>query len=295
MKISKLFYTSYIAIEEILLFMFDNIIAFFQKHYVLFLSVTYNILLSIGILIISVLIARAIKKGILKGHTKLKKVDQTLIPIITTTAGYIVYLIGTILILDIFGVNTTSIIALLGAAGLAVGFALKDTLSNIAAGIMLLFIRPFRAGDYIEFGTIAGKVKEINLFNTVLETNHGIFISSPNNIIWANNIANFTRNKKRRIDINIGISYKDDINKGLEVLQSIIDKEPRILKTPPPKTLVYAFNESSVDLQLRVWVPTHEYWDIHWDLKKLVKEEIERAGLTIPFPHRTLEITSKTF
>lgn len=270
--------------------MFNIISAFFTKHSALIVNVTYNILLALGILIISVVFAKFVKKAILSGHKRIKKIDATIIPIISSTVSYLIYLIGAILILDIFGVNTTSIIALLGAAGLAIGFALKDTLSNIAAGLMLLFLRPFKSGDFIKFSTIRGTVKEINLFNTILETSSGIFISSPNSTIWANSIMNYSRNKKRRIEI-ITTIRDDNISAGLETLQKLLESEKRILKFPAPQTMVDAMGYNSVDVKLHAWAPTNEYWKILWDLNKSIKEEITNAGLTLPHPHSTLEIT----
>jgi len=182
----------------------DSFIQFWQNHSEAIVALGYNLILAIVILVASSLIARAVRKAIQDTNSKLKKVDATLIPIFSTVASYAVYVIGGVFILDIFGVNTASLIALVGAAGLAVGLALKDTLSNIAAGIMLLILRPFKSGDFIEFGSTQGTVKEINLFTTVLETIDGLYIASPNSVLWGNNIKNFTRN---------GIKYCKELQK----------------------------------------------------------------------------------
>lgn len=161
----------------------------------------------------------------------------------------VVYAIGLIIVLDIFGVNTNSIIALLGAAGLAVGLALKDTLCNIAAGIMLLILRQFRVGHFIECGVYTGTVKEIGLFTTILETIDGLYLSMPNSSLWGTPIKNFTRNGKRRMDLVVGISYGDSIDKGFEVLKEIVEAESRFLKDPGPQVMVQALGDSSVNLQ----------------------------------------------
>lgn len=272
----------------------ENIQMFWTNHSATIIGVAYNILLSAAVIIASILIAKVTKRAIHKTSAKLEKLDATLIPIIITTAVYLIYTIGAIFVLDIFGVNTASIIALLGAAGLAIGFALKDTLSNIAAGIMLIFLRPFKVGDFIEFNSIMGTVKEINLFTSILETFDGLFISSPNSTIWGSSIKNFTRNGRRRMDIIVGISYNDSIDTGFQVLQEIIQSEPRFLKEPAPQVMVGAMADSSINIQLRGWTTVDDYWQTYWDLNKRVKENIEQAGLTIPFPQRDVHVFSES-
>lgn len=161
----------------------ETLMQFWEAHSGVILALAYNAMLAIVILIASRLIAGWARKMIQRSHQRLNRIDATLVPILSSTASYLVYIIGGVFILDIFGVNTTSIIALLGAAGLAVGFALKDTLSNIAAGVMLLFLRPFHTGDFIEFGGVTGTVKEVHLFTTILETFDGLYIASPNSVL----------------------------------------------------------------------------------------------------------------
>ena len=268
----------------------DSFIQFWQNHSEAIVALGYNLILAIVILVASSLIARAVRKAIQDTNSKLKKVDATLIPIFSTVASYAVYVIGGVFILDIFGVNTASLIALVGAAGLAVGLALKDTLSNIAAGIMLLILRPFKSGDFIEFGSTQGTVKEINLFTTVLETIDGLYIASPNSVLWGNNIKNFTRNGKRRMDIVVGISYSDSIDDAFKILQGVAENESRLMTDPAPQVMVASMADSAVNIQLRAWATNENYWSAYWDLNKQVKEAIEAAGLTIPFPQRTLHI-----
>lgn len=271
----------------------ESLTQFWQSHSETIVSLGYNLILAIVIFAASSLIARAVRKAITNTNSKLKKLDATLIPIFSTVASYVVYIIGGVFILDIFGVNTASLIALVGAAGLAVGLALKDTLSNIAAGMMLLILRPFRADDFIEFGAMQGTVKEINLFTTILETIDGLYITSPNSVLWGNNIKNFTRNGKRRMDIVVGISYSDSINDGFAVLQKIAEDESRLLVVPAPQVMVASMMDSAVNIQLRAWAKNEDYWAAYWDLNKRVKESIEEAGLTIPFPQRTLHVVAE--
>jgi len=252
------------------------------------LEVGYNGLLIIAVVFASHFCAKFLHRWINRTNDRFERFDETLVPILCTVASVVVYAIGLVIVLDFFGVNTTSILALLGAAGLAIALALKDTLSNIAAGMMLLILRPFRAGHTIEFGSIRGKVKEVGLFTTILETPEGLYISSPNSSLWGTPVTNFTKNGKRRMDLLVGISYSDSIDEGFAVLQSIIQSEPRFLDEPVPKMMVVAMADSSVNLQLRAWASIEDYWDVYWDSTKKIKEQIEAAGLTIPFPQRDM-------
>ncbi len=242
------------------------------------IALGYKLILAIVILIASAVLAKSVKKAIKNSNATLKKVDNTLLPILSSVAGYAVYIIGGVFILDIFGVNTASLIALMGAAGLAIGLALKDTLSNIAAGMMLLILRPFKVGDFVEIGSMQGTVSEVNLFTSVFQTIDGLYIASPNGIVWGNNIKNFTRNGKRRMDIVVGISYADSIDDGFAVLKDIAANESRLLSEPAAQVMVTAMAESSVNIQLRAWAKNEDYWQTYWDLNKRVKESIEKAA-----------------
>jgi small conductance mechanosensitive channel len=194
------------------------------------------------------------------------------------------------MILDLFGINTTSLIAVLGAAGVAVGLALKDTLSNIASGIILLLLGSYRKGDFIEFGSQMGTVKDISLFTTTLETPDGIFISAPNSSIWGVPLKNYTRNGKRRMDLVVSISYSDSIDTAFAVMRQIAVEEKRFLATPAPQVMVQTLADSTVNILLRAWANSDVYWSIYWDQMKNVKEKIEAAGLHIPFPQRDVHV-----
>jgi len=268
----------------------DKLLVFWQNHSETIMTLGYNLILALAIVIASALIARSVKKAIKNTKSPLKNVDKTLLPILSSVAGDLVYIIAGLFILDIFGVNTASLIALMGAAGLAIGLALKNTLSNIAAGIMLLILRPFKVGDFVDASGTVGSVSEINLFTTIFKTNDGLYIASPNGKVWGGNIKNFTRNGKRRMDIVVGISFANSIDDGLNVLKEIAASESRLLPEPAPKVMVASIGESAVNIQLRAWTVNGDYWQTVWDLNKRVKESIEQAGLTIPFPQRTLHI-----
>jgi small conductance mechanosensitive channel len=263
---------------------------FWVDNSVKIISTGYHLLLALAVLIASRIGAKLVRTSIRKANQKLETLDETLIPVLCATASYAVYAIGLIIVLDIFGVNTNSIIALLGAAGLAVGLALKDTLSNIAAGIMLLILRPFRVEHFIECGSFMGTVKEIGLFTTILETIDGLYLSMPNSSLWGAPIKNFTRNGKRRMDLIVGISYADSIDKGLEVLRQVVEDDARFLKDPAPQFMVQALADSSVNLQLRAWATLDDYWALVWEHNKIIKEKIEAAGLTIPFPQHDVHM-----
>ncbi|MDR1862566.1 MAG: mechanosensitive ion channel family protein [Treponema sp.] len=231
--------------------------------------------------------------GKLVGTGKLK-VDETLTSVLRCIIRYGIVIVCAIMILDVFGFNTNSLIALLGAAGVAVGLALKDTLSNIAAGIFLLFLRPFRQGDFIEFGSFMGTVREINLFATILETGDGIYISAPNASLWGVPMKNYTRNNRRRMDLSVMIAYSDSIDTAFGVLKEIAAGEKRFLPNPPPQIMVQSMADSGVSIMLRAWTHADVYWSVYWDQMRNIKENIEAAGLTIPFPQRDIRIVRTT-
>lgn len=266
--------------------MLDWIVNFWVENSPFILSIGYNLLLVIAVFIVASIISNTVKKSIRNSGKRIKRMDPTLIPLFAGIAGYAVYIVAVVIVLDIFGVNTNSIVALLGAAGLAVGLALKDTLSNIASGIMMLILRPFRVGDYITFNGTGGTVEEISLFTTILKTPDGQYISAPNSNVWNATIQNSTRNGTRRMDVVVGVAYDDDLDAGFRALQQLVDEEPRFLKDPAPQVMVQSLGDSSVNLQIRAWATVDDYWTIWWEMQKKVKIAVEAAGLSIPFPQR---------
>jgi len=253
-------------------------------------AILSNIAFLAGVLFVCWLISWIVKKILHRSQDKVDKFDPIFLPILTKSITLFVYGFGIVVILDHFGVNTNSMIALLGAAGLAVALALKDTLQNIAAGTMLLMLRPFAIGDYIECGSTTGTVKEVHIFTTILKTADGLYVSAPNSSLWGSPIKNYTRNGTRRIDAGVGISYGDSIESGLAALQNVITSEARLLTDPAPQVLVTALADSSVNLQLRAWASTADFWDVTWSLNHQIKVKIEEAGLTIPFPQTDVHI-----
>ena len=242
----------------------------------------------IGVLLLIFLLAflmnKLLVRAVRRADKKYEQLDSTVVPVLITLTRTTVFLIALIFILEALGVNASSLVALVGAAGIAVGLALKDTLSHIAAGIMILLLRPFKSGQFIECSSVAGTVKEIGLFSTTLETPDGLYVMAPNSTLWGSPIKNIHRNGKRRMDIVIGISYGDSIDTGFNVLRRIAENETRFLAEPAPQVMVLSMGDSSVNLQLRVWAAIDNYWPVYWETKQTLKEKIEEAGLTIPFP-----------
>ncbi|MDR0731362.1 MAG: mechanosensitive ion channel [Treponema sp.] len=245
-------------------------------------------------LILNRLARRVIKRAARKplpGAPESFVLDDTVVSVLVLALHYGVFIIAGIMILTVFGVNTTSLVAVLGAAGVAIGLALKDTLGNIAAGIIILFLGSYRRGEYIEFGSYSGTVRDITLFTTILETPDGIYVSAPNASIWIGPLKNYSRNGRRRMDLAVGIAYSDSIDTAFRVMEDIITGEGRFFKDPVPQVLVQSLGESSVTIVLRAWTSTADYWDVYWDLMRNIKAKIEGAGLHIPFPQRDLHIT----
>lgn len=236
------------------------------------------------------LLAFLARKAITTACDRIDRLDVTLAPILSSVASLLIYAIGLVAILDRFGVNANSLVAVIGAAGLAIGLALKETLANIAAGIMLLILRPFRAGDFIDCAGRSGSVQAVNLFTVVLQTPDGLYISLPNSTVWSADIVNYTRNGKRRISLDIGIAYSDNLDRGLQVLADLAAAEKRFLPDPAPTTFVSALADSAVILTLRGWTTVDDYWPTLFDLTRQAKLAIEAAGLSIPFPQRDVHL-----
>ena len=253
-----------------------------------------NALGALAILIIGWIVANLVRRSLRRMLAKSERVDATLQPVIANIVRYLILVFVLVAVLAQFGVQTTSVIAVLGAAGLAIGLALQGTMQNIAAGFMLLFLRPFGIGDYIDAGGISGTVEEIGLFVTTLKTPDGVSISVPNSQLWGTAITNYSRNPTRRIDLVVGIGYGDDIDKAQDVLLALAKGDERIHAEPAPQVLVQGLGESSVDLDLRCWTSIDDYWPLLFDLTKRAKIDIEGAGLSIPYPQRDLHVFSAT-
>jgi small conductance mechanosensitive channel len=235
-------------------------------------------------------VANWARRSVLRALDKTTSVDVTLKPFFASTVRYFILIMVLIAVLAQFGIQTASIIAMLGAAGLAIGLALQGTLQNIAAGIMLLFLRPFRSGEYIDADGISGTVDEIGLFTTRLRTADGVYVETPNSMLWNRSIVNYNRLPTRRLDVLVGISYSDDIDKAQGALMDLMEKDSRVLDDPAPQTMVMALADSSVNINLRCWTKTDDYWALRFDLTKAVKQRLDKEGISIPFPQRDVHL-----
>ncbi len=249
-------------------------------------SVLGAILILIGGWIIGGWVSRRIKN--------MKKLDDTISSFLGGFAKYVVFAVSIVAVLGQFGVQTASLLAVLGAAGLAIGLALQGTLSNIAAGTMILILRPFNVGDYIEFGGTGGTVIALGLFGTEMNTPDNKYIYAPNSKVWGTEITNYSRNPERRQDLTIGISYDSDIEKAFQVITTVVDKEERLDRSEgrEPVIVVGALGGSSIDIKVRVWTPRADYFIVQWDLTKNIKEALDANNIGIPFPTRTLEFAN---
>jgi len=217
-------------------------------------------------------------------------VDPTLVPFVSSLGYYLILVFVGLAILGLFGIETTSVIAVLGAAGLAIGLALQGTLSNFASGVMLLVFRPFRVGDFIDAGGTTGTVEAIGVFATTLNTPDNVRVIAPNASIYGQVIKVFTANATRRNDMTVAISYGDDIGRAVETIRGVLAADPRVLADPAPFVAASELAASSVSLVVRPWCRKEDYWDLRCDLTRRLKEALEAAGCTIPFPQTEVHL-----
>lgn len=223
---------------------------------------------------------------------RIHRLDGTLKNFLGGFFKYTTIMVAVITVIGLFGIPMASLLAVLGAAGLAIGLALQGTLANVASGVMLLILRPFNVGDYITWGNEGGTVKSLGLFGTELSMPDNVYIFAPNSKIWGNEIRNYSRNMLRRQDILAGISYKDDINKAFAVIEKVLNADDRVLKETDdkkPQVMVDTMADFSINLIVRFWSNNSDYWNLRWDLTKAIKEHLDQAGITIPFPTHTVE------
>ncbi len=217
------------------------------------------------------------------------KLDQTIGNFVAGTVRWVILIIVLVAVLNLFGIEATSLVAVLGAATLAIGLALQGTLSNVAAGIMLIAFRPYKLGQFVDIAGTSGTVKDVNLFFTELATPDNIQIIVPNGQAWGAIITNFSAHDTRRIELVFGIDYGDDADMAMEIIRSTVVAEPRVHTEPEPWVRVTNLNSSSVDITLRTWTTVAEFWDVKFALTKAIKEAFDKGGITIPYPH-TVEI-----
>ena len=248
-----------------------------------------KVIAALAIFVIGKIIAGMVKNGIARGMTKAKS-DPILISF-TTNMIYAALLAFVIIAsLGQLGIQTTSFIAILGAAGLAIGLALQGSLSNFAAGVLMIIFRPFKQGDFIEGAGVSGVVEEVHIFNTIMRTGDNKTVIIPNGNLMNGNIVNYSTKPTRRLDFVFGIGYDDDLRKAKKVLEEILNSDERILKEPAITIGLLELAESSVNIAVRPWVKSSDYWPVHFDITERVKLRFDEEGISFPFPQQDVHI-----
>ncbi|MDN3699109.1 MULTISPECIES: small-conductance mechanosensitive channel MscS [Vibrio] len=242
-----------------------------------------NIFSALAILFIGNMIVKAVAGSVAKVLQK-KNMDKAVVEFIHALVRYTLFVIVLIAALGRIGVQTASVVAVIGAAGLAIGLALQGSLSNFAAGVLIVAFRPFKSGDYVEIGGVAGAVESIQIFQTILTTPDNKMVVVPNGAVIGSPITNYSRHDTRRIDHVIGVSYSADLQKTKEVITKILESDERILKEPGIQVGVLALADSSVNFVVRPWVKTSDYWNVYFDSLQAIKEGLDKEGIEIPFP-----------
>ncbi len=245
---------------------------------------------AIVILIVGWMLAAWAAKKTLKKAQASERIDPTLVPVLGQTTRVLILIVTLLAVLNQFGVETASIIAVLGASALAIGLALQGTLSNVAAGVMLLVLRPFKVGDAVSIGGTMGIIDSIRLFTTEMHSFDNIGISMPNSKVWGNEIQNLNKFETRRVDMEFGIGYDDDMDKAIGIIKEILDAEERVLDQPEPLIAIGGLGDSSVNIRVRPWTKTENVWPLRYDITKKVKEEFDKNDITIPYPQRDVHL-----
>ncbi|WED23264.1 small-conductance mechanosensitive channel MscS [Vibrio sp. JC009] len=248
-----------------------------------------NIISAVLILFIGNIIVKAIANSVGKLLSK-RDMDKAVVDFVTALVRYLLFIIVLIAALGRVGVQTASVVAVIGAAGLAVGLALQGSLSNFAAGVLIVAFRPFKSGDYVEIGGVAGSVESIQIFQTVLKTPDNKMVVVPNGGVIGGPIVNYSRHDTRRVDLVIGVSYSADLNKTKEVIGSVLAADERILKDPAVTIGVSELADSSVNFVVRPWVKTADYWGVYFDTLQAIKEALDKEGIEIPFPQMDVHL-----
>ncbi|CDX23216.1 conserved membrane hypothetical protein [Mesorhizobium plurifarium] len=250
----------------------------------LIVSYSFSAIGAVILLIVGYLVAGLAERSIRAGLSHIHGFDATLRNFFSKIVRYAILILVVIMVLGQFGVQTASIIAAIGAVGLAIGLALQGTLQNIAAGIMLLALRPFRIGEYVEVGSIAGTIEEIGLFATKLRSADGVYVLAPNSTLWNQPVRNFTRNGVRRTDITLSIGSWNDIDRAQKTLLAIAGAEKRIRREPAPIAFVASLGDATVSLTLRYWTSAADYFSTQIDMTKRAKQAFDSEGISIPLP-----------
>lgn len=256
-----------------------------------------NAVKALAFLIIGWIVAGALSALVRRRIRQSPRIDDTLGGFFAGILKWLILIVVFIAVLQLFGFEATSLVAVLGAATLAIGFALQGTFSDLAAGVMLIIFRPYRIDQFVDIGGTAGTVVDINLFVTELVTPDNVQIILPNGKAWGAIVTNYSAHDTRRLDLGFGISYDDDPEKAMETIKQVASADARVHDDPEPWVRVVDLGDSSVDLGVRLWCNAGDYWELKFEMTKQVKKAFDAAGISIPFPHRvtlTKEISSTT-
>ncbi len=250
-------------------------------------------LIAFVIFFVGRIVARAISGGLRRVMQK-QEVDKILETFVSNLAYWLLMTFVIIAAINQLGIQTTSLIAVIGAAGLAVGLALQGSLSNFAAGVLIVLFRPYRVGDFVEAAGVSGSVMQVQILTTILKTPDNKQIIVPNSEIMSSIITNYSANETRRVDMVFGVGYNDDLDKVRTILEELVAADARILKDPACVINVHELADSSVNFVCRPWVKTADYWDVHWDLTEKVKKRFDQEGISIPYPQQDVHVHQVT-
>lgn len=267
----------------------EQVMAWVTENQDLIVSYLIKFIVALLILFVGKMVANSVAKLLGKGMTR-RGVDGAVISFLSAIVKSVIFIAAVLMALSQVGVQTTSFIAILGAAGLAIGLSLQGSLANMASGVLIIMFRPFRAGEYVDAGGVSGTVQEVNIFQTLLKTPDNKVVFVPNAQITGQPITNYSRESTRRIDLLIGVSYDADLHKTKEVLEGVLKAESRLLKEPAWNIQVHALNNSSVDFIVRPWVNSADYWAVYWDLMREIKIALDKNDIGIPYPQMDVHL-----
>lgn len=260
-----------------------------RENFPVLLSFSMTLLAALFILFSGMVLARWFRKRLLYSKITQNHVDATLRPVVATSIFYLIIAVTIYAFLTKLGVPSTSLLAIFGAAGLGIALALKDTLSNIAAGVMLLFLRPLKIGEFVDTSNYAGTVQEIGLFATTLKNLEGLYIYVPNSEVWRNRLQNFARHTERKFIENIGVGYESNLKTTQSLLLRVLGETKDLINTPtPPEVYVMNFGDSAITLSCRCWLPADNWLGRTSDLRIAIKEALDKEGIDIPYPQRVV-------
>lgn len=252
-------------------------------------ALIFDVIKALAVLIVGWMVAGGVSGMVRRRVNASENIDSTLGNFVASVVKWVILLIVLVAVLGIFGIEATSLVAMLGAATLAIGLALQGTLSDLAAGFMLILFRPYKLGQYVDIGGTAGTVVDLNLFVTELSTPDNVQIIMPNGKAWGSVITNFSHHETRRVDLVFGLDYGDDANAAMQIILDQAKADGRVLDDPEPWVRVTNLGDSSVDLTARLWCQADDYWDLKFQMTQKVKEAFDAGGISIPYPH-TVEI-----